>query len=88
MAGVLSEYMAKHGGISSKINASSLALSSKRQRRTELAKVIRQLERIRDSEEGYRDRIPENLQTSAVFEAADEWITNLDEVLELLGNLP
>ena len=87
MAGILSQYMAKHSGAAHKSKPSS-TLSSKRQRRTEITKIIKQLESVLDSEESYKDRIPETLQSSEAFENAEQWVSILDEVIELLEGLP
>jgi len=86
MASVLSQYMAKYSGISYKTNSSS-SLSTKRQRRAALDKVVQQLEHILTYEESYRDRIPENLQSSIVFEAADQWVSVLEEAIESFRSL-
>ena len=87
MASVLSQYMAKYSSISSK-NKSVLPLSVKRQRRTAIEKIIQQLECVMKAEESYRNRIPENLQTSIFVESADQWVSVLEEVIESLGSLP
>jgi len=86
MASVLSQYMAKYSNTSHKNNSSS-SLSTKRQRRASIDKVIRQLECIKTYEEDYRDRIPENLHSSIVFESADQWVSVLDDVIESLMSL-
>ena len=86
MASVLSQYMATYSASSLKI-ASASSLSTKRQRRTAIARVILQLEHILHSEESYRDRIPENLQASSVFDAADHWVSVLEDVIDSLASL-
>ena len=87
MANVLSQYMAKYGGIAAKNNDDS-SLSTKRQRRAAIGKVIWQLENILSHEESYRDRIPENLHSSIAFESADQWVSTLEEIIESLSSLP
>jgi len=79
--------MAKHSGVYLKGKPSSI-LSSKRQRRAEIVKIIKQLETVRGCEESYQERIPENLQSSEVYEKADEWVSVLSEVIEMLEGLP
>ena len=86
MASVLSQYMANYSATSHK-NASASSLSTKRQRRVAIAKVILQLQQILRSEESYRDRIPENLQSSSVFDAADHWVSVLEDVINSLASL-
>jgi len=85
MAIVLSQYMAKYGGISAKNNSASL--STKRQRRAAVEKIIKQLQNILHYEESYRDRIPENLQSSVVFDTADHWVSVLEDVIDSLDSL-
>ena len=58
--------------------------STKRQRRAAIHKFNRHLEQIRDCEERYRDRIPENLQSSAAFDSAEEFISSLETAIEAL----
>jgi len=79
--------MAKYSGRTDQTNASP-SLSTKRQRRAAIDKVILQLEAIKKSEESYRDRIPENLQSSYAFESADQWVSVLEDVIESLTALP
>ena len=59
-------------------------LDTRRQRRTALKTTLRQLERIRDNEEHYLERIPENLQASAAYDAASQCIDSLNEAIETL----
>jgi len=87
MASVLSQYMAKYCNVSDK-HSSATALSTKRQRRAAIAKAIIRLQQILRAEEGYRDRIPQNLQASSVFDAAEQWVAVLEEVIESLEALP
>jgi len=86
MASVLSQYMANYSAASNK-NGSVPSLSTKRQRRAAIAKVILQLQHILRSEEYYRDRIPANLQSSSVFDSADHWVSVLEDVIDSLASL-
>ena len=85
MASVLSKFMSEY---SKKKKAATPKkapdYSTKRQRRTAIKKIVGQLEQIRDSEESYRDNIPENLAGSSVYDAADEAVSLLDEAIEKL----
>jgi hypothetical protein len=58
--------------------------STRRRRRAAIVSIVKQLEEIKEYEERYRDNIPENLQNSAVYEAAEQYIELLDEVIEIL----
>jgi hypothetical protein len=61
--------------------------STRRQRRAAMRSIVLQTERIRAAEERYRDNIPENLQGSVVFEKADECVSLLEEVIELMDSV-
>jgi len=61
-------------------------LSTKRQRRAAMKRIIEQLQLIRTAEEQSRDNIPDNFQNSSTYEKAEECINALDEVLELLAS--
>jgi hypothetical protein len=60
-------------------------LASRPKRRVLLTGLLRQLEQIKSGEEAYRDNIPENLQTSMRYEAAEESISGLEEAIEILA---
>jgi len=61
--------------------------STRRKRRAAVVVIIKQLELIRDAEQDYQDRIPENLQGSIVFERADELVSMLDEAIDLMAQM-
>jgi len=84
MASVLSEFMRKYTRSTAAKKTALPDYSEKRQRRAAIKKIIEQLERIRSNEENYRDAIPPNLRYSTVYNAADDAVTILDEVLERL----
>ena len=58
--------------------------STRRRRNAAITSIIKEIQRIKEYEERYRDNIPENLQNSVVYEAAEQHIEWLDEVLEVL----
>lgn len=58
--------------------------STRRRRNAAVTSIIKEIKRIKEYEERYRDNIPENLQNSVVYEAAEQHIEWLDEVLEVL----
>lgn len=62
-----------------------------RERRKNIQSIINQLqelagaiEEIQYEEEEYRDNIPENLQSSERYEAAEEAVSNLEEAISTL----
>ena len=87
MAGVLAQHMAKYSETNQEKKTKS-PLSTKRQRRAAISKIVEKLEQIKEREEDYKEHIPENLQTSSVYEAAEQWIEILDEAIELPDSLP
>ena len=84
MSAEISQFMNQYVGISSKNGGYSPDLSMRRQRRTATRSIIQQLIRVKDNEETYRDNIPENLQGSSAFDAAEQCISTLYEAIDLL----
>jgi hypothetical protein len=58
--------------------------STRRKRRAAVNCIARQLLLIKDAEEVYASNIPDNLKGSSVFDHADQTISVLDEVIDLL----
>lgn len=84
MASVLSNFMTDFSNIVIERNMAT-DYSTRKRRRTAIQVIIRQLEQVKASEEEYRDRIPENLQNSIVYDRADELVSTLDEVIDILS---
>jgi len=83
MAATLSQFMAEFSNTT--VTRKPLPdYSTRRQRRKAIQDIIKQLELIKDCEEQYRDRIPENLRESMVYDRADELIFVLDDAIDLL----
>ena len=59
----------------------------RRDRRLALEAVICQVELIRDAEELYMDRVPDNLCGSESYEIAEQAVSILDEVIPMLGEV-
>jgi len=86
MAAILSQFMADF----SKTATSRKPLpdfSTRRRRRMAIQAIVKQLEQIKDCEEQYQSRIPENLQGSMVYERADEFISTLDDAIDLMSQV-
>lgn len=83
MASVLSDYMARYGDMPANKKA-VLDLSTRRRRRNEVRAIVKRLEQVREAEECYRDNVPDNLQGSMVYERAEQFISLLEEALDLL----
>ena len=86
MANVLKKHMTTYSQAVSKAKAPT-GVATRRQRRAAVKGLITQLEIIRLAEEGYRDRIPENLQGSSVYNNADEAIALMEEAAEILASV-
>jgi len=59
--------------------------STRAKRRKELNGLIGKLEAIMESEQSYMENIPENLQTSRYYEAAEQSVSALEEALDILA---
>jgi len=84
MASKLSQFMSEYSNTAYTKQKPSPDYSTKRLRCAAIHKIIRELERIKDCEKQYRDKIPENLQSSAFFDRAEEFISYLDSAIEAL----
>jgi len=89
MANVLSGFMSEYVGTAMKkevfTNQTRTYFTSTRgNRRRGVKELIQKMEQIRDAEEQYQENIPENLKSSKFSEAAQESVSVLNEVIELL----
>jgi hypothetical protein len=71
------------------IDKPSMAASVKtrRDRRRALEIALCQITAIRDAEERYMDNIPENLCGSINYEVAEQAVSALDEIIEMMGDV-
>jgi hypothetical protein len=84
VAGELSRFMAKQAGFP---GSPRTPLGTRRQRRSELRKIIVRLSAVIENERAYMDNIPENLQESSIFEIAAQSVESLEEALEILDSV-
>ena len=88
MAGELSRFMAEYSAVAIKSRPANVdTVSTRRKRRKSVNTLISQMEQIRDAELYYQSNIPENLQGSSRYEAAEQSISVMDDVIELLGDI-
>jgi len=88
MAAVLSQYMADYSGIKvERYPSSSPDYTTRKKRRRAIHRMVKQLIQIKAYEEEYRDRIPENLQGSSLYDQADELTALLEEVIDSLATV-
>ena len=59
--------------------------STRRKRRTIIKRIITELEQLKAAEERLVDNAPENLQDAPIYEAAGEYISIFDDVIDQLG---
>lgn len=89
VTGVLSDYMTAYIGKPVDSDRPDRCkkdlLATRPGRRKLLNSLICQLEGIKDAEEAYKDRIPENLHGSVNYDAAVQSIDEMEEALESLG---
>jgi hypothetical protein len=86
MAGTLSQYMLDYSKTARKSGWPPV-YATKRQRRAAVKSIIQELERIKMAEAQSRDNIPGNLQGAEIFENADQCVSSLEEVIELLESI-
>jgi hypothetical protein len=84
MASFITKLMADASGVNRASAKEDPDYSTRRRRRAAIVSIVKQLEEIKAYEERYRDNIPENLQNSVVYEAAEQYIEMLDEVIDIL----
>lgn len=70
-----------------KSTASSQDFSTRRKRRVILASTICILEQISLAETAYRDNMPENLQASDAYDTTDDYISSLEEAIDVLRSV-
>ena len=63
----------------------SIDVSTRRKRRVATTLVITLLEKIHLAEEKYQENIPENLQGSSAYSAAEETLDSLFEAMWILA---
>jgi len=83
MASKLSTYMMEYSNAAQK-GGRSPDYATKRQRRAAVRSIAQQLELIKIAEEKCRDNTPESLQGSVNYENAEQSVSLLEEVIELL----
>jgi DNA primase len=84
MAAAITQFMSEYSR-SAKKHTSAPDYSTRRKRRAAVSLFAQELENIKDAEELCRDNTPENLQGSVVYETADEYVSLLEEAVELLS---
>ena len=88
MARELSRFMFEYGKVTTKRKAVVTDdMSTRRKRRRVVAEIINRVEMVKDSESASHKNVPENLRGTDAYEAAEETISVLDEVIELLGSI-
>jgi len=84
MTGVISSFMESYSKTNVPKRGYSPNLSTKRQRRAVVRRILGQLESIMENEENYKDNIPENLQNSEAYHYAEYCVSLVGEAIEAL----
>ena len=87
MASVLTVHMADYSDTILSKRKPEPDYSTRRRRKAAVNKIVGQLEQIRDYEQEYCDRIPDNLQGSIVFERAEEFVSLLETAIDALVSI-
>ena len=88
MAGELSRLMAEYSAaVKERKPAAVDTVSTRSKRHKAVNSLIVQMEQIRNAEENYQSNIPDNLRNSSRNEAAEQSISIMDDVIELLGEI-
>lgn len=88
MAGELSLFMAEYSAAAKECRpAATDTVSTRSKRRKSVNALILQMEQIRDAEVLYQSNIPDNLRSSSRYEAAEQSISVMDDVIELLTEI-
>ena len=61
--------------------------SARRKRRDAVKVILMHLAAIRNAEQAYLDKVPDNLQCSESVETGECAVDTLDEVIDLLGGV-
>jgi len=85
MAKELSRFMSARANILNREQEKThQKLERRGERRKEFAKLIAQIEAIKDAEEDYMSRIPENLQSGPAYESAGQTVEVIGSAIDLL----
>ena len=87
MASVISEFMTNYSQLPVKSKPLPDPFATRRLRRKFINATIKQMEQLLIAEERRQDNTPENLQGSKWYEAAEQSIDVIQEVISLLGEI-
>jgi len=87
MASVLGSFMEKYAGIALEGIPARINVKTLRNRRKAMAVVHTLIAEIRNAEEEYMNNMPENLQGSSRYDEADERLGQLDEAINIIGDI-
>lgn len=85
MAGEIAGFMEGRAGDPPGRGRPSFRVDTRQHRRKAVSRLIGQVMAVRGAESLYQMRIPENLEGSCRYEAAEQALAALDEAMECLG---
>jgi hypothetical protein len=88
MASELSQLMVNYSAIqATKQKAVTDFVSTRKKRLRKIRDIIRDLKQIRDAQEYANDNVPDNFRDTENFEASEETVAMLDDVIETLEGI-
>jgi len=87
MASVLSDFMDKYASPTQEKRPVTISVKTLRDRRKAMVMIYALITEMRDAEEEYMCRMPENLQGSTRYDEADERLEKLDEAIDIIGDI-
>jgi len=93
MAGELSRFMADYAAVAVANHDVGIktertdSVSTTKMRRKTVRSIVRLLEQVRDAEERFINKAPENLQSAPIYENAGYYLSVMDDVIEQLGEI-
>jgi len=87
MASVLSDFMGKYTGAAQEKAHVPVSVKTLRDRRKAMLMIYSLITEMRDAEEKFMNRMPENLQGSSRYDDADERLGKLDDAIDIIGDI-
>jgi HEPN domain-containing protein len=89
MASEISKFMSDYCAIAKKKPKTAAAndLSARSKRCKKVSEITRLMEQVRDAETISHENVPENLRGASAYEDAEDSLSRMDEVIELLETI-
>ena len=89
MASEISKFMSDYCAIAKKKSKTAAAndLSTRSKRCKKVSEITRLMEQVRDAETISHENVPENLRGASTYEDAEDSLSRMDEVIDLLETI-